>query len=146
MFAGNSVLFLLCTLLYIDAVDSLQVPGPTKLMSHIVNILGNNPLAQIIDRSYSFFYWLPRRNLPYDSPFVYFKNSSVDFISWYQVPHNLPPYRYLVSCLADSSEFKMISLFSRKYESIVMMFSTTFRAMDTLKISSVTDCQETHFH
>jgi len=54
-----------------------------------------NPIARIVSNTYNFFYWLPRRNMPYDSPWVLFKNSSVEFIAWYQFPHNLPPYQYL---------------------------------------------------
>lgn len=73
----------------------LQPQSPMKFVRAVSASFGRNPLARAFYNAYSFFYWLPRRNLPYDAPFVLFKNSSVDFISWYQIPHNLPPYRYL---------------------------------------------------
>jgi Chlorophyll A-B binding protein len=85
------------TIFLFDNFVSLQIPGPTKFLNAFRNLIKSNPLIQIVSNSYSFFYWLPRRNLVFDRPFEYFKNSSVDFISWYQIPHNLPPYRYLVS-------------------------------------------------
>ena len=58
-------------------------------------LLTRNPIARIFINSYNFFYWLPRRNMPYDSPWELFKNSTSQFIAWYQIPHNLPPYNYL---------------------------------------------------
>jgi len=74
----------------------LQVQSPMKMVRAMSATFGRNPLARAVSNAYSFFYWLPRRNIPYDAPFMLFKNSSVDFIAWYQIPHNLPPYRYLV--------------------------------------------------
>lgn len=65
--------------------------------SALCKILTRNPIARIFINTYSFFYWLPKRNTPYDNPWQLFKNSSVEWISWYQFPHNLPPYRYLDS-------------------------------------------------
>lgn len=53
------------------------------------------PVYRSIAALYSFFYWFPRKNLPYDHPWVLFKNSTTEFFQWYQLPHNLPPYRYL---------------------------------------------------
>lgn len=58
------------------------------------NPLLNNPLTNVVRNTYSFFYWLPRRNMPFDRPWA-FGNSSKEFLAWYQWPHNLPPYRYL---------------------------------------------------
>ena len=91
----------------------------------------NNAVANVFKNTYSFFYWLPRRNIPFDTPwklfgthslhslesscapiahgiphlqlshgvFVIFLviagNSSSEWIAWYQLPHNLPPYIYL---------------------------------------------------
>ena len=60
-----------------------------------VEVISNNPLTRIFTNTYSFFWNLPRQNMPYDAPWVLFKNSSAQFISWYQFPHNLPPYRYV---------------------------------------------------
>jgi hypothetical protein len=48
-----------------------------------------------ISRTYSFFWNFPRKNLLYDIPWKLFTNSTIQFISWYQFPHNLPPNRYL---------------------------------------------------
>jgi hypothetical protein len=64
-------------------------------MIDIANQLGNNPISRIFTNSYSFFWNFPKKNLPFDTPWVAFKNSSAEFISWYQFPHNLPPYRYV---------------------------------------------------
>jgi hypothetical protein len=64
-------------------------------------LLTRNPIARIFINSYNFFYWLPRRNMPYDSPWELFKNSTSQFIAWYQIPHNLPPYGYLGDYPAD---------------------------------------------
>ena len=57
--------------------------------------LTNNPLSRLVYNTYSFFYWLPRNNLPYDHPWALFRNNSIQFVQWYQLPHNLPPYRFL---------------------------------------------------
>jgi len=56
-----------------------------------------NPIGNIIRNTYSFFYFLPRKNLPYDSPWTLFRNNTAEFLSWYQYPHNLPPFGYLGS-------------------------------------------------
>ena len=61
----------------------------------IVNSLGSNPIARIFTNSYSFFWNLPKKSMPFDTPWVFLRNSSAEFISWYQFPHNLPPYRYV---------------------------------------------------
>ena len=55
--------------------------------------LTKNPLTLAIVATYSFFWNFPRRNLPYERPWEIFKNDTVQLISWYQFPHNLPPYR-----------------------------------------------------
>jgi len=59
------------------------------------SILTNNPISRIFINSYTFFYEYPRRNIPYDRPWELFRNSTSQFIAWYQIPHNLPPYKYL---------------------------------------------------
>lgn len=64
-------------------------------MVDLANRLGNNPIARIFTNSYTFFWNFPKKSLPFDTPWVAFKNSSAEFISWYQFPHNLPPYRYV---------------------------------------------------
>ena len=53
------------------------------------------PLTNVVQNTYSFFYWLPRRNTPFDVPWVLFRNTSSEFLAYYQWPHNLPPYIYL---------------------------------------------------
>ncbi len=61
----------------------------------IVKALGSNPLIRIFTNSYSFFWNFPKKTMPYDTPWLFLRNSSAEFISWYQFPHNLPPYRYV---------------------------------------------------
>ena len=75
-----------------------KLDSSVELLSRI---LTKNPVARIFINSYNFFYWLPRRNMPYDSPWELFKNSTSQFIAWYQIPHNLPPYSYLGDYPAD---------------------------------------------
>ena len=65
------------------------------------NPLLNNPLSRLVSNAYSFFYWLPRKNLPYDHPWALFRNNSAEWVRWYQFPHNLPPYRFLDSGYPD---------------------------------------------
>ena len=74
--------------------DELEDSFEEKMVS-IANQLGNNPISRIFTNTYSFFWNFPKKNLPFDTPWVAFKNSSSEFISWYQIPHNLPPYRYV---------------------------------------------------
>ena len=57
--------------------------------------MSGNPVSRVFINTYNFWYWLPKRNMPYDMPWQLFKNSTVEWIAWYQFPHNLPPYRYL---------------------------------------------------
>jgi hypothetical protein len=90
---------------FFEYCSSFKIPSPKAISPYFYNAINQNPFFKIISRSYSFFYWLPRRNLPYDRPFMYFKNSSIDFVSWYQIPHNLPPYRYLVLKLNRFNHF-----------------------------------------
>lgn len=69
---------------------------PDSLRNNVVvQLITRNPLVNILRNAYSFFYQFPRRNLPYDEPFQFFVNNTAEFIGWYQVPHNLPPYGYL---------------------------------------------------
>eukprot|EP01036_Dinobryon_divergens_P026500 gene26500-35163_t len=63
--------------------------------AQVTSRLLRNPIARIVSNTYEFFYWYPRKNLPYDSPWMLFRNSTVEWIAWYQFPHNLPPYAYL---------------------------------------------------
>jgi hypothetical protein len=60
-----------------------------------IKILTKNPISLIITNAYSFFYWFPKKNLPYDLPWTLFRNNTAEWLAWYQLPHNLPPYRYL---------------------------------------------------
>lgn len=61
----------------------------------VTTALTKNPLAQSIIELYDFFYWLPRRNVIYEHPPVFWLNNTIQYLGWYQVPHNLPPYGYL---------------------------------------------------
>lgn len=76
-----------------------QSDSPVKEFQKRVKQLGqsltSNPVARTIINGYDFFYWFPRRNIPYDLPFRLFKNNTAQFLAWYQLPHNLPPYAYL---------------------------------------------------
>lgn len=78
-------------LFWLIPISALLSPGNPNPFAPLLN----NPLVRIVSNTYSFFYWLPRRNLPYDAPWTLFRNNSAQFIQWYQIPHNLPPYRYL---------------------------------------------------
>ena len=93
---SSKMLYCIIFFSFFEYCSSFKIPSPKSISPYFFNAINQNPFFKIISRSYSFFYWLPRRNLPYDRPFMYFKNSSIDFVSWYQIPHNLPPYRYLV--------------------------------------------------
>ena len=79
-------------------IRSYKLPPP---LIKAAEILKQNPLSRIIINTYDFFYWLPRANLLYDVPTAFWRNSTVDYLRWYQFPHNLPPYRYL----DDDNEF-----------------------------------------
>jgi len=74
-----------------DESSSILKRTEASVAAFISSIPGYWPIASL----YSFFYWFPRKNLPYDHPWVLFKNSTTEFFQWYQLPHNLPPYRYL---------------------------------------------------
>lgn len=80
------------------SIRSYKLP---KSIEKAAEILKGNPLAKIVTNTYDFFYWLPRANLLYDVPTVFWRNSTIDYLRWYQFPHNLPPYRYL----GDDNEF-----------------------------------------
>ena len=69
--------------------------GLKKVGKDVQQILTRNPISNVIQNTYSFFYWLPRRNIPFDSPWEVLTNNTAEFIAWYQIPHNLPPYIYL---------------------------------------------------
>lgn len=66
-----------------------------KIKDITATIVKSNPIGILASNIYDFFYWLPRRNILYDQPPVFWRNSTAQYIQWYQVPHNLPPYRYL---------------------------------------------------
>lgn len=69
---------------------------PTNgLPQHVVESLQNNAVLRLLSSAYSFFYWLPRNNMLYDTPWSFLRNSTSQFLAWYQLPHNLPPYSYL---------------------------------------------------
>lgn len=74
--------------------DEGKGPGD-KFLEAVKGTLFNNPLSRIIKNTYTFFYWFPRKNIPYDHPFIYFRNNTAEWLAWYQFPHNLPPYAYL---------------------------------------------------
>jgi hypothetical protein len=38
----------------------------------LFNALSNNAIANVFKNTYSFFYWLPRRNIPFDTPWKLF--------------------------------------------------------------------------
>lgn len=117
------------------APDSIQKFDPFVGVKSSGKLLfeafSNNAVANVFKNTYSFFYWLPRRNIPFDTPWKLFGthslhtlgtscalnahaifplqlthgvlvtflviagNSSSEWIAWYQLPHNLPPYIYL---------------------------------------------------
>jgi hypothetical protein len=88
--------------------SSLQIYGIKNPLRNVdansnllVKILTKNPISLIFTNAYSFFYWFPREKLPYDAPWSLFRNSTVEWLQWYQWPHNLPPYRYLDSGFPD---------------------------------------------
>jgi hypothetical protein len=61
----------------------------------VVSALIRNPISDAVYTIYSFFYNYPRKNMPYDIPWTLFKNNTAEFLAYHQLPHNLPPYRYL---------------------------------------------------
>lgn len=69
--------------------------------SAIVRSLKANPLVNIVSRIYSYFWWLPRKNLPFEGPSKLFSNSTEEFLAYRQVPRNLPPIRYIADGLPD---------------------------------------------
>eukprot|EP01041_Mallomonas_annulata_P007823 gene7823-15999_t len=75
-----------------DNIDTADEDNENNILD---KLLMSNPVGRIIKNGYSALYWFPRRNLPYDSPWLLFKNTTQEFLAYYQIPHNLPPYRYL---------------------------------------------------
>eukprot|EP00981_Chlorochromonas_danica_P002655 scaffold521_cov177-Ochromonas_danica.AAC.9 len=67
----------------------------------LIRLLTKNPISLIFYNTYSFFYWFPRKKVLYDHPWTLFRNSTVEWLAWYQLPHTLPPYRYLDSGYPD---------------------------------------------
>lgn len=61
----------------------------------IKEFMQSNPLTRVFYNIYSYFYWVPKKNMPYVTPFDWVRNSSLEFIAYYQFPQNLPPYIYL---------------------------------------------------
>ena len=99
-------LLLLANLFFVLLLQSESLKRPTprfdnpfsglkKVGKDVQQILTRNPIANVVQNTYSFFYWLPRRNIPFDSPWEILTNNTAEFIAWYQIPHNLPPYIYL---------------------------------------------------
>ena len=96
---------LLAILLFVLLLPSESLKRPTRFDSpfsglkkvgkDVQQLLTRNPIANVVQNTYSFFYWLPRRNIPFDSPWEILTNNTAEFIAWYQIPHNLPPYIYL---------------------------------------------------
>lgn len=79
-----------------DELPKPSILTPFRRIKDVTaTILTSNPLGVIASNVYDFFYWLPRRNVLYDQPPVFWRNSTAQYIQWYQLPHNLPPYRYL---------------------------------------------------
>ena len=116
MFGVNTILLLLGVFGFSNQLLALQTNPKNNLPTNVksnksykippsimqnLRVLKENPLSRIITNTYDFFYWLPRRNLLWDVPTVFWRNSTIDYIRWYQFPHNLPPYRFL----DDNNEF-----------------------------------------
>ena len=68
-----------------------------QVLDTAIKFVERNPVYIFCGNIFSFWYWLPRRNLPFDQPWTLFQNSSTEFIAWYQLPNKLPPYDYRVS-------------------------------------------------
>ena len=83
-----------------DEMDDDEIENPVvkfifETQDNTAKQMMRNPVARIFINTYNLFYGLPKRNMPYDIPWQLFKNSSTEWISWYQIPHNLPPYGYV---------------------------------------------------
>lgn len=88
----------------LNALDSSKpnIVEPAKQIRKAISTsITSNPLFKSIETVYSSFYWRTRRNLPYDTPWILFQNSTAQWFLWNQFPHNLPPYRYLDSGQPD---------------------------------------------
>lgn len=100
--------------IYFLVASSIKLKKPKfSEYSNLKNIITDNPISRIVSNTYSFFYWLPKRNVLYDIPWTFPTNSSSEFIAWLvpnllhiysynflidcrnQIPHNLPPYQYI---------------------------------------------------
>jgi Chlorophyll A-B binding protein len=132
-----------------DSIQKFDPFGGVKDSGKLLaNAFSNNAVANVFKNTYSFFYWLPRRNIPFDTPWKLFGqfccvfcttigwgkfcselkwpcidpsgNSSSEWIAWYQLPHNLPPYIYL-SEGQEPADFFCWGLPGEKF--------TTFRAL-----------------
>lgn len=111
-----NILAVFLIVLRFHTASPLSPDSSKNFLGPLVRVISQNPISQTVANTYSFFYWLPRRNIPYDSPWTLFKNDTAQFIAWYymvylvsmiyllltgsfcyryQIPHNLPPYRYL---------------------------------------------------
>lgn len=83
-------------------MDRPKRPNPIKTLQRAtLEALKSNPIARIVYNSYSFFYWFPRKNVAYDIPWTLFKNTTIEWFAYNQIPHNLPPYRYVGYVPAD---------------------------------------------
>lgn len=96
-----ALLLILINLVPIDG-DKFDIMGTRK---RLINILTKNPLSNIIGNSYSFFYNFPKKNLLYENPPGILRNSTTNFIAWYQFPRNLPPYGYIDNKLLPNDFF-----------------------------------------
>ena len=57
--------------------------------AQVTSQLLRNPIARIVSNTYEFFYWYPRKNLPYDSPWMLFRSGepiSIIFFFSFLVP------------------------------------------------------------
>jgi hypothetical protein len=72
--------------------------GVKNTLTGLKRIALYNPLSEAAGTLYEFFYWFPRKNTLWDRPpnFANSRNfSATDWLTWYQWPRMLPPYRML---------------------------------------------------
>jgi hypothetical protein len=48
----------------------------------LFNAFSNNAIANVFKNTYSFFYWLPRRNIPFDTPWKLFGEPLQNSLWW----------------------------------------------------------------
>ena len=72
----------------------LQLHDCTKRLHSFDTIL-DNPIVRLVRNTYTVFYNYPRKNILYDRPPRFFRNSTKELLLWYQLPRSLPPYRYV---------------------------------------------------